>query len=57
MKNETVSARRKELAAFLQALRNRSRPADFGFPAGTRRRTAGLRREEMAQVIGISTTW
>ena len=56
MKNET-SVRRKELAAFLQAIRNRGQPADFGFPAGTRRRTAGLRREEMAQIVGISTTW
>ena len=37
--------------------RNRSQPADFGFPAGSRRRTAGLRREEMAQIVGISTTW
>ena len=57
MKNETASARRKELAAFLQAIRSRSQPADFGFPSGNRRRTAGLRREEMAQLIGISTTW
>ncbi|MDR2112228.1 MAG: transcriptional regulator, partial [Candidatus Accumulibacter sp.] len=48
MKNEANSARRKELAAFLQALRQRSQPADFGFPTGVRRRTAGLRREEMA---------
>ena len=57
MKNELASARRKELAAFLQAIRSRSQPADFGFPAGTRRRTAGLRREEMAQIVGISATW
>lgn len=57
MKNETASARRKELAAFLQAIRNRSQPADFGFPSGNRRRTAGLRREEVAQLVGISTTW
>ena len=57
MKGESASARRKELAAFLQIIRNRSQPADFGFPAGSRRRTAGLRREEMAQIVGISTTW
>jgi transcriptional regulator with XRE-family HTH domain len=57
MKNDLTSTRRKELAAFLQAVRNRSQAADFGFPAGTRRRTAGLRREEMAQIVGISTTW
>lgn len=57
MKNEAASARRKELAAFLQAIRGRSQPADFGFPSGSRRRTAGLRREEMSQLVGISTTW
>ncbi|MDR0576195.1 MAG: helix-turn-helix transcriptional regulator [Candidatus Accumulibacter sp.] len=57
MKNEAASARRKELAAFLQAIRDRSRPEDFGFPGGVRRRAAGLRREEMAQLIGISATW
>jgi transcriptional regulator with XRE-family HTH domain len=57
MKNEATSTRRKELAAFLQAIRNRSQPLDFGFPQGTRRRTGGLRREEMAQIVGISTTW
>jgi transcriptional regulator with XRE-family HTH domain len=57
MKNETPSARRKELAAFLLAIRKRSRPADFGFPLGARRRTGGLRREETAQIVGISTTW
>jgi len=57
MKSEAASARRKELAAFLQIIRERSQPADFGFPSGSRRRTAGLRREEMAQLVGISTTW
>lgn len=57
MKIEAVRARRKEFAAFLQAIRSRSQPADFGFPSGMRRRTTGLRREEMAQLIGISATW
>lgn len=57
MKSEAARARRKELAAFLQAIRSRSQPADFGFPGGSRRRTEGLRREEMAQLVGISATW
>lgn len=52
-----MDSRRKELGEFIQALRNRSQPADFGFASGTRRRTTGLRREEMAQLIGISPTW
>lgn len=57
MKIEAIRARRKELAGFLLAIRSRSQPADFGFPSGARRRTTGLRREEMAQLIGISATW
>jgi len=52
-----MNTRRKELGEFMQALRSRSQPADFGFAMGSRRRTAGLRREEMAQLIGISPTW
>lgn len=52
-----MDARRKELGEFLQALRSRSAPEAFGFPAGSRRRTAGLRREEIAQLAGISATW
>jgi len=52
-----MDSRRKELGEFIQMLRNRSQPADFGFASGSRRRTAGLRREEMAQLIGISPTW
>jgi len=57
VKIEAASTRRKELAQFLNIIRRRSQPADFGFPAGNRRRTAGLRREEVAQLIGISPTW
>ena len=50
-------ARRTELAAFLRARRERINPEDVGFPAGTRRRTAGLRREEVAQLAGVGVTW
>ena len=52
-----MDTRRQELAEFLQVLRQRSAPAAFGFPEGNRRRTAGLRREEVAQLAGISATW
>lgn len=52
-----MDTRRKELGEFLQALRQRSAPEAFGFPAGSRRRTQGLRREEAAQLAGISPTW
>lgn len=52
-----MNSRRHELGEFMQVLRNRSQPADFGFASGSRRRTPGLRREEMAQLIDISPTW
>jgi transcriptional regulator with XRE-family HTH domain len=52
-----MDTRRKELGEFIQALRQRGTPEEFGFPSGARRRTQGLRREEVAQLAGISATW
>jgi len=52
-----MDTRRKELGDFLQVLRQRRTPESFGFPTGNRRRTLGLRREEVAQLAGISPTW
>lgn len=52
-----MDSRRKELGEFLLALRQRGTPEEFGFPSGIRRRTKGLRREEIAQLAGISATW
>lgn len=52
-----MDTKRQELAEFLQTLRQRSAPVAFGFPEGSRRRTQGLRREEVAQLAGISATW
>ncbi|MGH3980169.1 MAG: helix-turn-helix transcriptional regulator [Pseudonocardiaceae bacterium] len=49
--------RRKELAKFLRSRRQRITPADVGLPAGPRRRTDGLRREEVAVLAGLSPTW
>ncbi|MDF8264617.1 helix-turn-helix transcriptional regulator [Luteipulveratus flavus] len=49
--------RRAELAAFLKSRRARISPESMGLPAGTRRRTPGLRREEVAQLSGIGITW
>ncbi|MFA1544389.1 helix-turn-helix transcriptional regulator [Actinomadura monticuli] len=48
---------RKEMAAFLRSRRARIRPADVGLPGGTRRRTPGLRREEVAQLAGMSVDY
>ncbi len=49
--------RRDELATFLRSRRERLTPEDVGLPAGRRRRTPGLRREEVAQLAAIGVTW
>jgi transcriptional regulator with XRE-family HTH domain len=49
--------KRTELAAFLRSRRERIAPEDAGLPAGQRRRTSGLRREEVAQLAGVGVTW
>jgi len=51
-----ATGRGREAADLLRSRRARLQPADVGFPVG-RRRTAGLRREEVAQLAGISTTY
>jgi hypothetical protein len=48
--------RRHELSDFLRTRRARISPAGIGFPAAHRRRTPGLRREEVAQLAGMSAT-
>jgi transcriptional regulator with XRE-family HTH domain len=49
--------RRAELADFLRNRREALRPEDVGLPGGGRRRTPGLRREEVASLAGVGTTW
>ncbi|MCZ4149579.1 transcriptional regulator, partial [Escherichia coli] len=49
--------RLQELSTFLKAKRAKISPESVGFPEGQRRRTPGLRREEIAQLAGVSTTW
>jgi transcriptional regulator with XRE-family HTH domain len=48
---------RAELAAFLRTRRARLRPGDVGLPAAARRRTPGLRREEVALLAGVSVDY
>jgi transcriptional regulator with XRE-family HTH domain len=48
---------RHELADFLRNRRGRLQPSDVGLEAGTRRRTPGLRREEVARLAGMSTDY
>jgi transcriptional regulator with XRE-family HTH domain len=49
--------RRRELSAFLRSRRERIQPEEVGFAPGGRRRTPGLRREEVAQLAGVGVTW
>jgi transcriptional regulator with XRE-family HTH domain len=49
--------RRQELSDLLRNRRGRIAPADVGLPETNRRRTPGLRREEVAQLAGMSATW
>jgi transcriptional regulator with XRE-family HTH domain len=49
--------RRQELSNFLRTRRARISPAEAGLCAAQRRRTPGLRREEVAQLSGVSVTW
>jgi transcriptional regulator with XRE-family HTH domain len=48
---------RTELADFLRRRRERLAPADVGLPPGLRRRTPGLRRDEVAQLAQMSTDY
>jgi transcriptional regulator with XRE-family HTH domain len=51
-------SRRDELSAFLRSRRARLSPADVGLPDdGGRRRTPGLRREELAALAGVGVSW
>ncbi|WP_329350953.1 helix-turn-helix transcriptional regulator [Streptomyces sp. NBC_01261] len=51
------TVRRHELAAFLRHRREHIAPEQVGLPRGTRRRTPGLRREEIAQLAAVGVTW
>ncbi len=57
MVKERTPERRRELGDFVRALREKLKPSELGLAAGARRRTPGLRREEMAQLCGLSVTW
>jgi transcriptional regulator with XRE-family HTH domain len=49
--------RRREIADFLKTRRMRRQPEELGLPRGRRRRTPGLRREEVAAAAGVSAEW
>lgn len=49
--------RRQALATFLRTRREKLSPADVGLPPGSRRRTSGLRREEVAILANVGVAW
>jgi transcriptional regulator with XRE-family HTH domain len=51
------TSHREELGQFLKACRARIGPEEVGLPPGVRRRTSGLRREEVALLAGVGVTW
>ncbi|WP_181775955.1 helix-turn-helix transcriptional regulator [Amycolatopsis pittospori] len=55
--SRAADVRRHELAAFLRSRRERITPDQVGLPISGRRRTPGLRREEVAQLAGVGVTW
>jgi transcriptional regulator with XRE-family HTH domain len=52
-----AALRRRELAGFLRSRRERIPPELVGLPPASRRRTPGLRREEVATLAGVGVTW
>jgi transcriptional regulator with XRE-family HTH domain len=52
-----IAARRRQSGEFLRSRRERLMPSDVGLPDGFRRRTPGLRREEVALLAGVGATW
>lgn len=53
----TSEPKRRELAEFLRSRRERLKPEQVGITQLSRRRTPGLRREEVAELAGVGTTW
>lgn len=52
-----MNRKEKRTRKFLKSRRNRLSPQDFGLPISSRRKTKGLRREEVAQLANIGVTW
>jgi transcriptional regulator with XRE-family HTH domain len=52
-----VNPKQSELGDFLRSRREKLTPKAVGLPSGRRRRTPGLRREEVAELAGIGVDW
>ena len=49
--------RRLELRSFLTQMRSKLRPEEVGLPQSNHRRVPGLRRQEVAELVGVSEDW
>lgn len=56
-RTDRLARNRVELGTFLRTRREALTPLEVGLPAGGRRRTPGLRREEVAALAGVGLTW
>jgi transcriptional regulator with XRE-family HTH domain len=56
-RSKATSSVHQQLGEFLRQRRETSNPQEFGIVASDRRRTPGLRREEVAELSGISVDW
>ena len=54
---QRIDAQRRQLSSFLKGCRWRISPRDVGLPETGRRRTPGLRREDVAALARVSVTW
>ena len=54
---DTDCERREELRSFLTRMRSNLRPEDVGLPNNAHRRVPGLRRQEVAELVGVSEDW
>ncbi|MDX1559897.1 MAG: helix-turn-helix transcriptional regulator [Marinobacter sp.] len=57
MAQRRLERTQSDLTEFLLRHRHKLTPADVGLPSGGRRRTPGLRREEVAALAGVGLTW
>jgi hypothetical protein len=57
LESEEDLERRRELRSFLMHRRSTLAPLELGLPRTARRRVAGLRRGEVAELIGVSVDW
>jgi hypothetical protein len=57
LRSEQDLERRRQLRSFLMRCRGQLEPTDLGLPRTTRRRVSGLRRGEVAELIGVTVDW